>query len=173
MLFVNLYLQTYIDPDFLDSYQHNFMGVIKFHLFYPEQLISLILSTLIPTIYYAFIRGISFYEYGVVANRGLPFMNHTVLYSDIESYKIMHHKYLMSVSRKSMDDELLFTIEDIDRAVAILDQHNIQGDLSNAEFHGSMTTSKKLLIFYVSFFVVVTVLQFSGFFIAVNQWLFR
>lgn len=173
MLFVNLYLQTFIDPDFLKSYEQSFMGVVRFHLFYPEQLISLVLSTLIPTIYYAFVRGISFYETGIVANKGLPFMNHLVLYSDIESYKIMHHKYLMSIKRKSLGDELLFTIQDIDRAVAILDQHNIQGDLSKAEFHGSMTTSKKLLIFYVCFFIVVTILQFSGFFIAINQWLFR
>ena len=173
MLFFNLYLQTFIDPDFLEKFDHDFMGVVSFHLFYPEQLISLFLSTFIPTIYYAFVRGIYFYENGIIANKGLPFMNHIIPYNDIESYKIMHHKYLMSVKRKSFNDELLFTIQDIDRAVAIFDQHNIQGDLSKAEFRGTMTTSKKLIIFYIVFFIVVTILQFSGFFIAINQWLFR
>ena len=173
MLFINLYIQTYIDPDFLKNFEHSFWGVMNFHVAYPEQVISLILSTLIPTIYYAFIRGICFYEKGVLVNRGLPFMNHVIAYDDIQSYKIVHHKYLMSFMRKSLREELLFTVQDIDRAVAILDQHNIKGDLSNAEFHGGMTTSKKLIIFYIVFFIVVTILQFSGFFIYVNQWLFR
>lgn len=173
MLFFNLYLQTFIDPDFLKSFDQSFIGVMKFHWHYPEQVISLILSTLVPTVYYAFLRNISFYEKGIMINRGLPFMNHIVEYNDIESYKIVHHKYLMSVKRKSLKEELLFTIRDIDRAVAILDQHNIQGDLSKAEFNGVMTTSKKLIIFYISFFVIVTILQFSGFFIMINQWLFR
>ncbi|MCT4641872.1 MAG: hypothetical protein N4A33_06190 [Bacteriovoracaceae bacterium] len=173
VLFVNLYFQTYIDPDFIKWHRSGLKAVVDFHFFYPEQILSLILSTLIPTLYYSFYRGISFHENGMIVNRGLPYLNHMVPYNDIESYKIVHHKYLVSIKRKSNDEDLLFSIQDIDRAVAIFDQHDIKGDLSKAGFDGVTTTSKRLVMFYIVFAIVVTILQFSGFFIWVNQILFR
>ena len=124
-VFINLYFKTYSDPDFLEIGDITAKGVVNFHFIYPVQFIGYILGTLLPAIYYAFFRGIIFFEDGMVINRGLPFLNHCLKYKDIESFRIIHARYLMSLKRKDVSEELLFTIRDIDRVIAIFDQHGI------------------------------------------------
>lgn len=170
---VNLYFKTYSDPDFIEFGAGGFIDVVKFHYRYPVQFIGFTFGTLVPAIYYSFIRGIVFFEEGVVINRGIPLLNHCVEYKDIKSYKIVHPKYLMSIKRKDLDEDLLFTVQEIDRVVAIFDQHDIPGDLSHTEISLNNTVSRKLLFIAIIFGVVVSILQYTGVMIAINRYLFR
>jgi hypothetical protein len=172
-IIVNLYFETYQDPDFLAMGELSLQGVIKFHSKYPAQILGFIFGTFLPAFYYSFIRKIIFYEEGIVVNRGLPFLNHCVKYSDIENFKIVHSKYLMSIKRKDVQEEILFTIQDIDRAVAILDQHAIMGDLKSQIPDGAIPVSRKIMVYFFIFGVVVSIMQYTGAWIAINRLLFR
>lgn len=172
-VFFNLYYKTYSDPDFLALADLSLQGVIKFHLKYPVQVIGFLLGTFFPAIYYAFVRGIIFYEDGMVINRGLPFVNHCVKYKDIECFKIIHSKYLMSLKRKDVQEELLFTIRDIDRVIAIFDQHGIQGELKSQFDEKNLSINKKSIILFLLFGIIVSALQYSGIIISINRYLFR
>lgn len=172
-ILINLYYKTFSDPDFLALGDLTFNGVLKFHAQFPVQIIGYFLGTFLPALYYAFIRGIVFFEDGIVINRGLPFLNHCVKYKDIESFKIVHAKYLMSLKRKDVDEELLFTICDIDRAVAIFDQHGIQGDLKSQFEQSSLSINKKAILYFLIFGVIVSVIQYTGLMIEINRLLFR
>jgi len=57
---VNLYFKTYSDPDFIENGYSTFDDVVQFHIIYPAQFVGFIIGTLIPTLYYSFIRGIVF-----------------------------------------------------------------------------------------------------------------
>jgi hypothetical protein len=170
---VNTYYKTYADPDFLALADLTFKGIINFHIQYPVQMIGFFFGTLCPAIYYAFFRGIIFHEEGVIINRGLPFLNHCVRYSDIESYKIIHADFLMSLKRKDVDEELMFTVRDIDRAVAILDQHGIQGELKSQLDKKVFSVNSKIVLYAFLFGIIVSVLQYTGAIIAINRYLFR
>lgn len=172
-ILINLYYKTFSDPDFIAMGDITFQGVLNFHRDYPVQVIGYFFGTFLPAIYYAFVRGIVFFEDGIVINRGLPFLNHCVKYKDIESFKILHNKYLMSLKRKDVDEELLFTIRDIDRAVAIFDQHAIQGDLKSQFDEKNITVSRRTIIYFLVFGIIVSVIQYSGLMIAINRYLFR
>jgi hypothetical protein len=172
-VFINLYFKTFSDPDFITRGGLELKDVFEFHFAYPVQFIGFLFGTLIPALYYAFFRGIVFFEEGAVINRGLPFFNHCVKYSNVESFKVIHPKYLMSLKRKDVGEELLFTVRDIDRVIAILDQHNIKGDLGSSDLAKSITISKKVVIYSIIFGVVVSALQYSGIMIELNRYLFR
>ena len=97
-------------------------------------------------------------------NRGFPFFNRSFLYSNISKYKIIHPKYLMGVKRSDIDEEFVFTIRNIDRVVAILDQQNISGSLGKEKLEKTMTVNKKLVIFFALFGTLLFVIQhFGGF----------
>jgi hypothetical protein len=170
---VNLYFKTYSDPDFLSKNFTSFEDVFTFHKIYPVQLIGYLLGTLIPALYYAFFRGIVFFEKGLVINKGLPFLNHSISYENIESFKIIHPKYLMSLKRKDTSDEVLFTLRDIDRVIAIFDQQGISGHLGEGEQLKSFTLSKKIVIFSLVFGAMVSILQYTGIMIEINRYFFR
>ena len=172
-VFINLYFKTFSDPDFISRGGLELKDIIDFHSLYPVQFIGFVIGTLIPALYYAFFRGIVFFEDGVVINRGLPFFNHCIKYSNIESFKVIHPKYLMSLKREDIDEELLFTIRDIDRVIAILDQHSIKGDLGTRDLAQSITISKKVVIYSVIFGIIVSALQYTGVMIEINRYLFR
>lgn len=172
-VFVNLYFKTYSDPDFIDAGGGDLLDVISFHYQYPVQFIGYLVGTLTPAIYYAFIRGIVFFEEGVVINRGIPFLNHCIQYSNIDSFKIIHQKYLMSLKRKDLDEELLFTVREIDRVVAIFDQHGIKGDLGKVSDTSNRSINIKLLYIAIVFGVIVSIMQYTGLMIAINRYLFR
>jgi len=79
----------------------------------------------------------------------------------------------MSIKRKDLGEDLLFTVQEIDRVVAIFDQHDINGDLAHTEISLNNTVSRKLLYIAIVFGVVVSVLQYTGVMIAINRYLFR
>ncbi|MBC74950.1 MAG: hypothetical protein CME64_02955 [Halobacteriovoraceae bacterium] len=164
ILLTNLVLQTYSNPLFTEKFQKTFSGVVDFHIKYPEDFLVYCFTILFPAIYYSFIRGIVFYEKGMTINRGFPFFNRSFLYSNISKYKIIHPKYLMGVKRSDIDEEFVFTIRNIDRVVAILDQQNIPGNLGKEKLEKAMTVNKKLVVFFVLFGTVLFVVQhFGGF----------
>ena len=161
-LFVNLYYATLSDPIFIKRGLEGPKGVWSFLLMYPEELITFILFVLAPSIYYGFIRGITFFEEGIVINRGLPFFNHCVRYKHIKEYRMVNPRYLMSVVRKDTEDEILFTICDQDRAVAIMDQQEISGKLGSEDYATTMSAHKKFFIFVIFFGLVVFCIQHYG-----------
>lgn len=164
LLLVNLVLQTYSNTLFVENFAKSFSGVVDFHLKYPEDFLIYCFTILFPAIYYSFIRGIVFYEKGMTINRGFPFFNRSFLYSNISKYKIIHPKYLMGVKRSDIDEEFVFTIRNIDRVVAILDQQNISVSLGKEKLEKTMTVNKKLVIFFALFGTLLFVIQhFGGF----------
>lgn len=162
LLLINLILRTLSDPFFEGQFAKSFMGVVNFHIQYPEDFLIWCFTILFPAIYYAFIRGIVFCENGMIINRGLPFFNRSVPYKNISKYKIIHPKYLMGVKRSDIEEEFVFTIRDIDRVIAILDQHNIPGDLGKETLEKTMTVNKKLVIIFVVFGIVMFTVQYFG-----------
>lgn len=162
LLLINLTFATLFDPIFEKSYQPTFSDIVNFHVKYPEDFITYFITIFIPAIYYSFIRGINFYEEGMTINRGLPFFNRNLSYKDIEEYKVVHPKFLMAVKRKDIEEEFYFTIKDVDRVVAIFDQHNIKGQLGKDELQKRMTVNKKLIIFFISFSILMIFIQYFG-----------
>lgn len=161
ILFLNLCLSTFYDQRFINLDEK--ISILDFHLMYPENLILFIFSIVLPAIYYAFIRAIIFYERGLVINKGLPFFNRFIDYNKIKSYKLVHPKGLMSIARKDIDgEEMLFTVRDPDRAVAIFDQQGILGDFSKAELDNTVSAHKKFLITVLLFSLVIYLIQTFG-----------
>lgn len=154
LLLLNLTLQT---PG-----EFSFKNVVNFHIQYPEDFLVYCATILFPAIYYSFIRGIVFCENGMIINRGLPFFNRSLPYKSVSKYKIIHPKFLMGIKRSDIEEEFVFTIRDIDRAVAILDQHNIPGDLGKETLERTMTVNKKLVIIFIAFGVVMFFIQYFG-----------
>lgn len=161
VLFLNLYFQTFNDPVFLSKNLSTIREVFSFHLFYPEELITYILFLFCPTMYYGFVRGTSFHENGIVINKGLPFFNTFILYKDISHYEVIHSKYLMAIHHRLSDDDILFSVNSIDRVVAILDQQGIQGDLGG-KIKADFYAHKKLIMFFIFSSLIVGFLQYSG-----------
>jgi len=162
LLLGNLILQTLSDPIFMKTFTNSFKDLVLFHVKYPEDFITYVLTILIPAIYYSFVRGIVFFENGMSINRGLPFFNRSISYKDVETYKVIHPSFLMGVKRKDTDEEFIFTIKDIDRVIAIFDQHNITGKLGDEEFKNTLSVNKKLVIFFISFSVLMFFVQYFG-----------
>ena len=79
----------------------------------------------------------------------------------------------MSITRTDIEDELLFTIRDADRAIAILDQHNIKGDLGQESSELVAPIRRKVIIGFIIFGIAVSIMQYTGLIIKVNQLLFR
>lgn len=163
LLLLNLYYQTFNDPNFFKWEDKSFLGILKFHYFYPEEVLSFIVSVLFPTVYYSFIRSMRFYEHGIVLNRGLPFFNRTIPYSKIKTYKIVHPKYLLSLLRQDTHDEILFSVTNMERAMAIFDNNGIKGELSSHEFQKTVSGNKKFIIYVLIFSIMMYFIQYFGF----------
>lgn len=161
VVLLNLYFQTINDQLFLSRADHSLKGVWNFHLFYPEELIIYLIFILFPSIYYGFIRGVSFFENGIVINRGLPFFKYVIPFNEIESFEVIHPKFLMAIKHKNTEDDILFSIRHIDRAVAILDQHGVKGDLGR-KLKGDWNSRKKLVLFFIIAGGLMALIQYSG-----------
>lgn len=157
ILFAGLINNTFTDPEFVSKK----ISVLKFHFMYPEQVISFIFMALIPSIYYGFIRGITFYEKAIVINRGVPFWNHVIYYKEIEFYRIMKSKYLMSITKRNKQ-ELVFTISDADRAVAIMDQNGIPARFVKDNIINEVSSHKRLLVGITISGIVIYLIQHFG-----------
>jgi hypothetical protein len=160
-LFFNLYAHTVQLDIFL---KEGWEGRIKFwayHLANPAELLTYILFVLLPALYYGFIRGVVFFEKGILYNKGLPTFNSFIPYSDIKSFEVISQKHFMSIKSKSTDDEILFSINDMDRVVAILDQNGIKGSLG-LDIKKDMAAHKKLGIFFILVGALMYMIQYFG-----------
>lgn len=158
----NLLLQTLGDPTFRADFKSDFSGIVAFHYRYPEDFFLYLLTIFFPAIYYSFTRGIVFCENGMIINRGFPFFNRSVLYDNICAYRIIHRKYLMAVKRSDIDEEFVFTIRDIDRVIAIFDQHDIEGNLGKEGLKKKSPLGKRVIITFILFGLAMGIVQYFG-----------
>lgn len=162
--FNNFYLETFTHPKFDIEKGRSILDVLNFHYRYPEDFIRFFCIIIIPAIYYAFMRGIAFHEKGFVYNRGLPFMNRSVDYSDIASYKLLHPELALSIHCKN-GDVFLVADNNIERVIAILDQQNIPGNLAPDEFVKMITSYRKFLLVIIIVSLTLFVLRKIGLFL--------
>lgn len=161
ILLFNAYFQTYSDPMFKSMGDLSMSGVIAFHLKYPHELIIFFCTVLIPCFYYTFIRSTLFHEKGMVINRGLPFFNMVLNYSQIEYYEIIHSKSLLSVRVRETEDDYMFSVKDMDRVLAIFDQNDIKGDLGS-KAKGDKASHLKLVMIIIAIGILISIIQYLG-----------
>lgn len=162
--FNNFYLETFTHSKFDLDVGRSFLDVLNFHYRYPEDFIRFLFIIIIPAIYYAFFRGISFHEKGFVYNRGLPFMNRSVSYDSVASYKLLHPQLALSIHCKN-GDVFLVADNSIERVIAILDQQNIPGNLAPDEFVRMITSYRKFLLVIIIVSLTLFVLKKIGLFL--------
>jgi hypothetical protein len=162
VLLFGLLNSSYSDPEYLRRSAFKSLSLFEFHYMYPEQIITYFIIVVLPMIYYGLIRGIAFYEKGILINRGLPFLNYILMYKDISYYKIMKSKYLMSVCRNESKSEIVFTISDSDRAVAIMDQNGIKAKFTSDNLLNEMSSHKRLVISVTALSIIVYIIQHYG-----------
>ncbi len=168
LFFLNdFYLDTITDDRFAKmvteggSRGRRFLDFFEFILKYPGDAISFGLMILLPAIYFAFIRGVRFFEKAVVVNRGIPFFNQTIPYDQVKTFKLLHPKLAISMHTKS-GDAFVIADEHVERAIAILDQHNIQGDLGQSDLMKIFANYKKFVVFIASFVILLFLVRKLG-----------
>lgn len=156
-------LDTYTYEKFRADGRFQILDVIQYHYKYPAEFITFFFLIIVPAFYYSFIRGVRFFERGFVFNRGLPFMNTPVMYSDINTYKLLHPKHIVSIHTKNGQ---IYVIADntVERVIAILDQHNIQGDLARDDYTNLIANFRKFVIVVLTFTLVVFLMKKFGLF---------
>jgi hypothetical protein len=161
--FNDFYLETFTYEKFQEGLQFNVLDVINYHLKYPHELITFFFLIISPAIYYGIIRGVRFHERGFVYNRGIPFMNKAILYENIKNYKLLHPRKAISIHSKNGD---VFVIADntVERVIAILDQHNIPGDLAQDDYVRLITNYKKFLMVVILFTLSIFLFKKLGLF---------
>lgn len=164
MFFFNdFYLETYTYEKFQINRKFEILDVLEYHYRYPYEALSFLIFILAPAFYYSLIRGVKFCERGFVYNRGLPFFNKAVLYEEIKGFKLLHPKKAISIHSKKGD---VFVVADnnVERVIAILDQHNIQGDLAQDDYVKLITNYKKFMMIVIAFTIFIFVIKKLGLF---------
>jgi hypothetical protein len=161
--FYDFYLETYSYAKFFNEGKYGPLAVLKFHYRYPAEFISFFFLVIVPAFYYSLIRGVKFCEKGFYYNRGLPFLNKFVPYSDVKSYKLLHPNVAITITTEKGD---LFVVVDnnIERVIAILDQHNIHGNLAQDEFVKLFTNFKKFVYIVFAFTILLFLVKKLGLF---------
>lgn len=161
--FNDFYLETFTYEKFQIVGRYKILDVIDYHYRYPHEFIVFCCLIIIPAVYYGLIRGVRFHERGFIYNKGLPFFNKAVLYSEIKTYKLLHPKKAISIHSLKGD---VFVIADnnVERVIAILDQHNIKGDLAQDDYVRLISNYKKFLMMVISFTIFIFVLKRIGLF---------
>lgn len=161
--FNNFYLETFTYENLQLNRRFRILDVIDYHYHYPAEFITFFCLIIIPAVYYGFIRGVRFYEKGFIFNRGLPFLNKAISYSDIKTYKLLHPKKAISIHANNGD---IFVIADnsVERVIAILDQQNIHGDLAQDNYVRLFGNYKKFLMMVVGFTVFIFIFKKLGLF---------
>ncbi|HXH74802.1 MAG TPA: hypothetical protein VNJ08_07535 [Bacteriovoracaceae bacterium] len=165
IFFINdFYLDTFTHEHFQREARFKIVDVANYHMQYPRELVTFFCLIIMPAIYYAFIRGVKFHERGFVFNHGLPFLNKTIPYEEVKTYKLLHPKYAISIITKSGD---AFVVADnsTERVIAILDQQNIRGDLGQDDFTKLIVNYRKFLYLVLSFTAFLFVLKKLGLFL--------
>jgi len=150
----DLYLGTFQEEKFLASARFKFMDVIAFHLKYPSEFIWLTCLIMPPFIYYSFIRGVRFFEKGYLFNNGLPFLNTWATYEEIKNYKILAPKSTIALFTGAGDIRLVVD-GNIERVIAILDQHAVKGDLAQDAYVKLLTNIRKFVYVVLVFTLVI------------------
>ena len=150
-------LNTYAYEKFQADGRFKIIDVIQYHYKYPYEFITFFFLIIAPAIYYSLIRGVRFFDKGFIFNRGLPFMNKTVVYEDVKKYKLLHPKHIVTIHTHK-GDVFLIADNSVERVIAILDQHNIPGDLAMDDYANLITNFRKFIIVVLSFSLVVFVL---------------
>lgn len=149
----DLYLATFRELRFLESGDLTVLGVIRFHLKYPIEFITLSSLVFPIFLYYAFFRGVVFYEKGILYNRGIPFLNSWISYADCLSYRLVSPKALIAITVKN-GDIFLVGSNNMSRVIAALDQHEVKGDLGTSEYM-KLARNLKFFFYAVSFFTLM------------------
>src|SRR5690606_3806489 len=96
-------------------------------------------------------------------NGGVPFMNRGLLYEEIETYKLLHPNMALSIHTKK-GEVLVVADNNLERVIAILDQHNIKGDLGSTEFARLLGNYRRFIIGASIFTLVLFLLKKFGIF---------
>lgn len=150
----DFYLSTFQEPKFIERGSFAFLDVLEFHYRYPLEVAVLTALTLTPIIYYGFIRGARFYEKGYLFNQGLPFFNVWVPYEDIKQYKLLLPKSILAIFTKNGEIHVVAD-GNIERVIAVLDQHNVPGDLAQDAYVRLIQNVKKFFIVVLTFTIVL------------------
>jgi hypothetical protein len=161
--FNDFYLETFTYEKFQSIGKFKVLDVINYHFHYPTEFVTFFFLIIIPSIYYGLLRGVHFYEKGFVYNRGIPFLNRTIMYEEIKNYKLLHPQRAISIHSKQGD---VYVIADntAERVIAILDQHGIPGDLAQDDYVRLLANYKKFLMMVVAFTVFLFVIKKLGLF---------
>ena len=161
--FNDFYLDTFTYEKFQADGRFKILDVIDYHYRYPHEFIVFCCLIISPAVYYGVIRGVGFYERGFIYNKGLPFFNKAILYNDVKTYKLLHPKKAISIHSQKGD---VFVIADnsVERVIAILDQHNIKGDLAQDDYVRLISNYKKFLMMVMGFTIFIFVLKRVGLF---------
>lgn len=173
VFFVNdFYLETISNTTYLQMlseltprFGYRLMNFLIYTYKYPADFISLLLTVIVPAIYFAFVRGVRFHEKGFVFNKGVPFMDSTVLYPDVKSYKLLHPKQALWLTTKG-GDSFIVADNNIERVIAILDQHNVQGDLAVDQYVKFVNNYKRFVMFLITAFFIIFAIRKLGAFLA-------
>lgn len=164
VFFLNdFYLETFTHAKFQLEARFRILDVFHYHYRYPAEFITFFLLIITPAIYYAFIRGVSFKEKGFIFNRGLPFLNRGIAYDEVKMYKLLHPEFAISILTKNGE---AFVIADnhMERVIAILDQHNIPGDLAREDYTKLLTNYRQFVYLVLSFTCLLFILKKFGLF---------
>ena len=161
--FYDFYLETYSYEKFFAEGKYGPLAVLKFHYRYPAEFISFFFLVIVPAVYYSLIRGVKFCGKGFYYNRGLPFLNKFVPYEDVKGFKLLHPKLAITINTHKGD---LFVVADnnVERVIAILDQHNIPGNLTQDEYVKFFTNFKRFVYFVFAFTIFVFLVKKLGIF---------
>lgn len=159
IFFINDFiLETYTYSKFISTGHFHIVDVVKYHYAYPWEFITFCFLILFPAFYYVVIRGTRFYEKGFVFNKGLPFLNKTVMYEDVVGYKLLHPKNLVGI-HTNKGEHFIIMDNSLERVIAILDQHNIQGDLARDDYVNLLANIKKFIVVVLSFTFLMFILK--------------
>lgn len=157
----DFYLETFQEAKFIARGQFGFFDVWSFHYRYPYEILFLSLLVLTPAIYYGFIRGVRFYEKGYLFNRGLPFFNTWVGYDEVEKYKLLLPKAIIAIFIKAGEIHVIAD-GNIERIIAILDQHGAQGDLAQDAYVRLIQNVRKFFLVVLTFTVALYMVKKFG-----------
>lgn len=155
------YLSTFQDPKFIETGSYAIWDAIQFHYKYPVEVVTLSFLVLTPIIYYGFIRGTRFFEKGYLFNKGLPFVNTWVPYEEIKQYKLLVPKSILAIFTKSGEIHVV-SDGNIERVLALLDQHNVPGDLAQDAYVHLIQNIFKFFVIVLSFTLLIFIINKFG-----------
>jgi hypothetical protein len=161
--FHDFYLETYSEQKFIERADFTLMGVMKFYYAYPHEVIVLCLIVFLPAIYYGFFRGVSFFEKGILYNKGIPFLNVFIPYEKIKSYKLLYPDMIVSLKLET-GEMYLIADNNLKRVIALIDQHEIPGNFAQDEYLTLIKNFKKYILVITVFTYALIIVRKFGIF---------